>query len=143
MALADFGLAFEQRKRAAAGQRDATLAQNAYSRFLSQQRGTRKIADLDRGMTRGLEKFGASYGRRGLRNSGIFNQAQADYAQSWTQQRQDVNDQLNDVARQLDFGDQGAWGSYYSTEADLEAQKQAQIMATAAQLEQFRPFMGS
>jgi hypothetical protein len=142
MALDDYGFGYSQRKRAAAGSRDATLAQNSYSRFLSQQRGTRNLADLDRGMTRGVEKLGASFGRRGLRNSGIFNQAQSDYAQKWLQQKTDIGDELSAALRQADLGDASAVASYEMTAADLEAEKAARIAATAAALDQMRPFMG-
>lgn len=142
MSLADFGLAYDQRQRAAATQRDAQLAQNAYSRFLSQQRGTRNLADLNRGMTEGLGKFGASFGRRGLRNSGIFARAQNDYASSWAQQAANVNDQTAQQLNQLNFADQSANANYQSLAAEMEAQKQAQIMATAAQLNDFRNYLG-
>ena len=140
--LADFGLPYEQKKRSAATQRDALLAQNAYSRFLSTTRGSRQLADIDRSMSRGVEKVGAAYGRRGLRNSGIFNRAQTDYATGWMQQRQSVNEQLAELARQLDLGDQTAWSNYYSTEADAEAEKNAAILAAAAQLNDAKPFLG-
>lgn len=143
MVLADFALPYEAQKRSAATSRDATLAQNAYSRFLSQQRGARQLADLDRGMTAGIGKMSSTFGRRGLANSGIFARAQNDYSQNWMQQRQDVNDSLLQAMRQLDFGDRNAWASYETTVADAEAQKQADILATAASLQQMRPFLGS
>lgn len=142
MMLADFGLSYDQQKRSAASKRDALLAQNAYSRFLSTTRGSRQLGEIDRGMTQGLDRFGSAYGKRGLRNSGIYNQAQSDYATNWMQQKQSVNDQLMEVARQLDVGDQSAWADYYGTEADVEAQKNAAILAAAAQLNDARPFLG-
>lgn len=141
--MSDLGLAFEQKRRSAATQRDASLAQNAYSRTLGQQRGSRKLADIDRNMTRGLEGLASGYGRRGLRNSGIFQTAQNDYGSQWLQQRQDINDQLTSDLRQADFADSQAWNNYQATEADIAAEKQAQILSTAAQLEQFKPFLGS
>lgn len=141
--MSDLGLQYEQRRRNAMTQRDATLAQNSYSRFLSQQRGSRSLSDLDRNMTRGLEGLASGYGRRGLRNSGIFAQAQNDYSSNWLQQRQDVNDSIAADLRAADFADSQAWNQYQATEADLAAEKQAQILSTAALLEQFKPFLGS
>lgn len=139
---ADFGLQASRKKRAAAGQRDASLAQNAYSRFLSQQRGARDTLNVDKTQTAGLEGFGASYGERGLRNSGIYQQAQSNYGQQWMQQRQDINDQIAQSLRNADFGDSQAWNQYETTAADADAQKTADILAAAAALDQFRPFLG-
>jgi len=143
MALADYGVQFGIKKRNLASNRDRQLQQNAYSRFLSQQRGSRSYADLDRGMTRGLEKLGSGFGRRGLRNSGIAAQGQNDYAQAWTQQRDDIAGSLTNDLRQLDMGDQNAWSDFNMGAADVDQMKAAQILQTAATLDQFKPFLGS
>jgi hypothetical protein len=143
MNLADFSIPYEQKKRSAAMSRDATLSQNAYSRFLSQSRGTRDLADLERNRTSGLEQLGTSLGRRGLGSSGIRQQTTNDYGSAWLQDRQNINDTLMQALRQLDFADKNAYSSYDMTAADLEQQKQADILATAAQLQNFRPFLGS
>ena len=124
-------------------QRDATLTTNAYSRFLSQKRGARSYADLERGMTRNLEGLASNHAQRGLANSGIYKQAQTNYGQEWMQQRQDITDQVGEQLRQADFGDSQAWSQYQMTDADLAMQKQADILATAAQLQQFQPFLGA
>lgn len=140
---ANFGLQASQAKRSAGVQRDSTLAQNAYSRFLAQKRGTRSFAELDKARTRGLERLGASYGQRGLRNSGLYKQGQTDYAQDWLQQRTDIQDSMTDAFRQSQMGDSAAWANYYAVEGDAEALKQAQILSTASSLDEFRPFLGS
>lgn len=139
---ADFSLPFETKRRSAQQGRDATMAQNAYSRFLSQQRGTRDLADLERGMTAGVEGLGSGIARRGLRHSGIAQTATNDYASKWTQGRQDINDTLMNAMRGYEMSDQSAQASYLNTEADLQAQKQAQILATAAALQPFKSFLG-
>jgi len=126
----------------AAFNRDATLAQNAYSRFLAQQRGAREIADLDINRTRGLERFASSYGQRGLANSGIYQNAQNDYAKDWMQGRQDSLDRLYQELRAAEFGDAGAWQQFGSNVADTEEEKMQQILQTAAQLSQMKPFLG-
>lgn len=143
MALANFDLPYQQRKRSAAMTRDASLAQNAYSRFLAQQRGSRDLAELDRTKTAGLGRMGAAYGRRGLATSGIFQNAQNEYGSNWLQQKQDINDGLMQALQRLEFADQNAKNQYQQTEADVEAQKQSDILATAASLQQFKPFLGS
>ncbi len=134
MALANFGLDYSARQRGAVTSRDAALARNAYSRFLAQQRGGRQAVDLNKKMTEGVGQMAAGYGRRGLRHSGIFQNAQSQYAQQWTQGQQDINDELAAALRQADFADSQAWNDYHQTEADIEAQKAADILAAAAQL---------
>ena len=139
---ADFSMPYETKRRSAQMTRDATLSQNAFSRFLSQQRGTRDLADLERNAVGGLEKLGGGYAKRGLRHSGIFQQGQAEYGQQWMQGRQDVNDGLMQAMRQYDMSDSTANATYMSTEADLQQQKQAEILAMASQLQAFKPFLG-
>lgn len=137
----DFGLQFESKKRAAAGQRDATLATNAYSRFLAQDRGSRDLVKLNRGMNQGVEKLSTSFGRRGLAHSGIFNQGQSDYTQNWLTQQNDIQGGIDGAARQAGLADSLANSNYSNSIADIEAQKQAQIAADAAQLAAFHPFL--
>lgn len=133
--LADFGLSGYQATRSAALTRDAQLAQNAYTRFLSADRGTRSLEALNRGMTRGLEGLGSSYARRGLRNSGIFNQAQSDYGSEWLRQQQGIQDEVARDLRQADLADASAWMNYDSVTGDANEQKYNQILQTAAQLQ--------
>ena len=143
MAYTDIGLAYEPKRRAAAQQRDAIMSQNAFSRFLSQQRGARQLQDLDRSSSRGLEGFGAGYGKRGLRNSGIYRQATSDYAQNWMTQRNDMLDALRQQEAQYSLADAQAGAGYEDTLAEIELAKQRDILATAASLSGLRPFLGS
>jgi len=140
---ADFALPYETKLRSAQMTRDATLSQNAYSRFLSQQRGTRNLADLERGMGNGTEQLGSHYASRGLQNSGIAVGGTNDYASKWMQGRQDINDSLMEAMRQYGLSDTNAQATYQSTAADLAYQKQQNILNTAAQLQQFQPFLGA
>lgn len=134
MALADFGLQGYTVKRQAATNRDAQLAQNAYSRFLSADRGTRSLESLNRGMNKGLEGFGSSYGRRGLRTSGIFNQAQSDYASEWLRQQQAIQDQVAQEQRQSMLGDASVWANFDAVTGDANEEKYRQILQDAAAL---------
>lgn len=122
--------------------RDASLAQNAYSRFLAQQRGARDLGNIDIAQTRGLEGLGSAYAQRGLTNSGLYQNAQNDYAQGWMQQRQDSLDRLYQSLRDAAYSDSNAWSSFNNSVADKEAEKVQQILQTAAQLASLKPFMG-
>ena len=123
-------------------QRDATLAQNAYTRFLTQQRGARDLANIDINGTNGLQRLGSSYGRRGLANSGIFRGAQNEYAQGWMNQRQEALNNIYDQLRQTSMSDAGALGQFGYDQTTAAMEKYQQILQTAAQLNDLKPFLG-
>ena len=138
-----FDLPYAQKKRSAATARDATLAQNAYSRFLGQQRGSRSLVDLDRGMNKGLERLSTQFTARGMGYSGAAQRAQSDYSYDWLTKQNDIQSDMDRVFREASMSDSTANAGYDNTVADLEAQKQAQIAADAAGLQSFYPFLGS
>ena len=143
MAYTDIGLNYEPKRRGAAQQRDASLAMNAFSRLLSQQRGSRDLMATDKAAAKGLEGFGAGYGKRGLRNSGIFRGAASDYSQNWMTQRNDQLDALRQQMAQFSLQDAQANAGYADTEAEIELAKQRDILSTAASLQGLRPFLGA
>lgn len=130
----DYGLVYEQRKRALAGQRDASLASTAYARFLSTQRGNRSAVDLDINRTRGLGGVTSSFYRRGLGNSGLLRRGRTEYANQWMDERNGIMEALRNQLSQYDLQDAGANAYYNTGVADIEAQKLRDIMATAAAL---------
>lgn len=142
MAYEDFGLSYEPQRRAAQQERDAVLARNAYSRFLSQQRGSREFSSFERKSSKGLENLGSTLARRGLRNSGIAAQQQGSYAEDWINQRNDLLDALRQQMADFDLQNAQAMANYSNTEAELELQKQRDILATAAALKGMAPYMG-
>lgn len=141
--VSDWNMAYNQRARSAQQQRDAQLAQNAYSRFLSRQRGRRDLADLNRGMSAGVQGLAAGFARRGLRNSGIYGEAQNAYAQNWARQDQAIRDQRRQSIQGLNLSDAQAWANYDDLLAELGLQKNMSILQTAATLDSIRPFLGS
>lgn len=142
MAYEDFGLGYEPQRRAAREQRDATLARNAYARFLSQQRGTRDFSSMQRQASRGVENLGSTLAKRGLRNSGLRQQATGQYAEQWMNQQNDLLDALRQQMSQFDMEDAQAMSGYNSTEAEIQLQKQRDILATAAALRGMAPYLG-
>lgn len=155
--LADYGVQYGVQKRQLATQRDATLAQNAYSRFLAQSRGQRSLDALNRQYdqtnrqyNRGYEGVASSYGQRGLSNSGIRSKGIDNYSQDWKTALSNIDFQRNDTQQGiwealqgLDMQDMNAWNSYNNNAADIDVLKNAAIMSTAATLDGFRPFLGS
>lgn len=121
-------------------------ATNAYSRFLSQQRGQRGLSDTTAQFERGYPNYRAQFGARGLQggglNSGITQAAMqryvGDYYQNFGRQQQDLTQNL----QQYDLS-QSQLDSWRQNElANLQLQ-QAQEIANAAQnLEALRAYLG-
>jgi hypothetical protein len=121
-------------------------AQNAYGRFLSQQRGARSLGDLTRGFQRQLPTYRAHFGQRGLAgagiNSGTMQRAMGtylgDYARDYGRVQQDATQEAQNYdlqAAQLD--------AYYNNSlADLEARKKGDIANAALAIEALRPYLG-
>ena len=140
--LANWDAAYSQRQRQRGLTRDASLAQNAYTTFLSQQRGDRNLLDVNKSMTRGLEKLGSSFAHRGIASSGLADQGKSDYNDSWVQQNQAITDGMDQAKQNEVFSNSNAWNSYNTGQADDELAKQNDILSTAASLKQFQPFLG-
>ena len=121
-------------------------AQNAYGRFLSQQRGERTLGDMSKNFNRGLPNYRAQFGQRGLSGGGIRSGAMnrsmrnmlGDYSTDYSRTQQDVTQELqqHDLAgTQLD--------AYLNNSlAALDQQKQYDIMNAALSIEAMRPFLG-
>lgn len=127
---------------ATAWQRDATLAQNARTRFLIQQRGARDLANIDIAGAKGIEGLAGAYNKRGLRFSGMQNTGQNDYAKSWMQQKQDALSNIYNQLAETQFGDATATANFQQGQQDFAAEKYQQILQAAAQLNNLRPYLG-
>lgn len=137
---------FTQRQRAAGSQYGSKTAQNAYARFLSQQRGSRKKFDLQQQYEKQAPKVVGGYTQRGVAGpgvrSGIFQKGMNEFA---SQNLNDINDLNTELASEQDqFGltDKQNFADYQDQLASIEAEKQQQIANTAATLQAFKPFLG-
>ena len=122
-------------------------AQNAYGRFLSQQRGSRSLGDLSRNFNRQLPSYRASFSQRGLYgpgiNSGTMQRSMSnylgDYARDYGRIQQDATQEAQNYdlqAAQLD--------AYYNNSLQaLEQRKQGDIANAALAIEALRPYLGS
>ena len=121
-------------------------AQNAYGRFLSQQRGSRSLGDLSRGFQRALPGYRAQFGQRGLSSGGIQSGTMkrsmgnylGDYARDYGRIQQDATQE----AQNYDL--QGAQlDAYYNNSlAAIEQRKQSEIANAALAIEALRPYLG-
>lgn len=137
---------YGQKKRALGEQNAAALARNAYTQFLSQQRGNRQKFDIRQGYERQVPKVMSSFLRRGLAGpgvkSGIYQRGLTDLAtqnlEDLTRAQQDVDAELG----QSNLEKAQLNADYQQQLADLEAQKQLAIANAAATLTSFKPFLG-
>lgn len=145
--MADFDyMGYGQRQRAALGSYGAKAAQNAYARFLSQQRGARKKFDVQQQMEKQAPKVVSAYSRRGLAGpgvtSGIYERGLQDFGRQFTDTMADIDTGLAQEAQQADLEERQLRADYDNQIAQLEAEKQAAIARAAATLSAFKPFLG-
>lgn len=123
---------------------DATT--NAYGRFISQQRGSRQLGDLNRSFERSYPGYKAQFGRRGLLGgdvkSGTMRNAMSnyvgDYARTYGRGQQDVVQELQQY--DLNQNRLNDWRS--QSMADIEAQKANDIAAAADGILYLRELLG-
>ena len=137
---------YNQRVRAAGSNYGAKTAQNAYARFLSQQRGSRKKFDLNKQYEKQAPQVIGSFTKRGLAGpgvqSGIFSRGMNEYAQKQFQDMADINSEQDQEMQRLALDDAQTRAEYDQQIAQLEAEKQAAIGRAAATLSAFKPFLG-
>lgn len=139
----NLGLSAGRTERSARTQRDATLAQNAYSRFLSQQRGQRDLESLGERTNKDLGALSAAYSQRGLRNSGIQQQGRNEFATQVSREQQGIQEIANQGVMTADLSDQAAMASYEAAVQEAELAKSADIASLAQELMKYYPFLGS
>jgi len=124
----------------------AKSATNAYSRFLSQQRGDRGITDYQRDFNRSLPKVTAQYGKRNLAGagvtSGVYGKAMQTYVGDY---QQNLNRQLAD--QQTDLRSYDLTEAQLSTArdralSDMETDKAKEIAMAASYLSALKPQFG-
>lgn len=137
---------FTQRQRAAGSQYGSKTASNAYARFLSQQRGTRKKFDLQQNYEKQAPKVVGEYTKRGIAGpgvkSGVFQKGMSDFAIQNLNDTNNLNTDLASEQDQFNLFDLQNKAEYEDQLAAIQAEKQQQIASTAATLQAFKPFLG-
>lgn len=140
-------LGYGKRKRAAGNQYGAKAAQSAYSQFLSQQRGNRKVFDINKQFEQAAPGVVGSFTKRGLAGpgvqSGIYSKGLTDFA---NQKTESINNSQMDTAgeiQQSKLGDAYDQAAYQSELEALDFEKQSNIANTAASLTAWKPFLGA
>lgn len=134
--------AFEARRRNLMDQYASTGASNAYSNFLSQQRGQRNLADMAKGYEKALPQVRTSYVKRGMYGpnvqSGAFRKALQDFAQERISQTAQAQQDLAQQQAMFDLGQAQLGANYKIGLQDLEAEKAKQIEQDALELMRLR-----
>lgn len=140
---ANLGISAGRGERSARTQRDATLAQSAYSRFLSKQRGQRELQSLGEQTNKDLGALSAAYSQRGLRNSGLQQQGRNEFATQAFRSEQDIRRQGQQEFDMANMSDAQAQAAYEAAVQEAEIAKASGIADLAAELMKYYPFMGS
>jgi hypothetical protein len=121
-------------------------ATNAYSRFLSQQRGSRGITDYQTQFNRQLPGITAKYGKRGLATggvqSGVYGKAMQTYVGDYQQNlNRQLSDQQTDL-RQYDLTEAQLSSARDKALSDMETDKAKEIAMAASYLAALKPQFG-
>ena len=127
--------AYEAQRRALTQKYGAESAMQAYSRFLTQQRGQRQQQNLGEQYRKAFPQLVTSYGRRGLAtprtNSGIVRSGLSELAKKQLSDYGDLQQGLQQEMGQYDLQSAMREADLYSGLTDLEAQKARQIAEDA------------
>jgi hypothetical protein len=137
---------YERQRRAVDQNYASQSATNQYARFLSQQRGDRQVGDYRRDFSRSAPRFGAAWGRRGLTGGGVrsgsYQQGLGNYLGDYTRGLGRLAEDQANESRTFDMNDANYAAMRESALADIEADKQRTIAATAAHLRELAPLLG-
>jgi hypothetical protein len=138
---------YERQRRGIDEDYAAKSATNAYSRFLSQQRGDRAISDYTQGFQRSVPNLTAAYGHRGLTGggvrSGVYGKAMQNYVGDY---QRNLSRQQADQAtglRQYDLSEAQLASARDKALSDMETDKAKEIANAASYLAALKPTFGS
>ena len=137
--------AYERRRSGINNQTTQNLATNAYSRFVSQQRSNRGIADSTRDFKRQFPRFSATFGKRGLAGgglqSGLQQRALRNYVGDYNQNQERAYADQEYALRNYDLNAANYEAERQRALADLEAERAQALALTAQQLTALKPFL--
>jgi len=139
----NLGLSAGRTERSARTQRDAQLAQSAYSRMLSQQRGQRGMEMFGERTDKNTGALKAAYGQRGLRNSGLQQRAVNEFTTDAFREGRDIQEAADQGTMMADLSEQQALAAYEQAVQEAEISKASGIAQLAQELLKYYPFMGS
>lgn len=141
----DYG-GYERQKTDASYRYSTESANNAYGRFISQQRGNRQLGDMSRSFGRQMPQYKSQFAQRGLAgagiNSGVMQQSMGnylgDYARGYGRQQQDNTQQL----QQYDLNQDNLTAWHQQQMGNIEGQKARDIAMDASQIQALKALVG-
>jgi hypothetical protein len=137
---------YERQRRGIEDDYSTKAATNAYSRFLSQQRGERNIADYSRDFKRQAPKLTAAYGRRGMTGggvqSGVYGNAMRNYVGDYQQQTSRAYADQTQELRSYDLSGAQLTAARDRALSDMETDKAKEIANAASYLAALKPQFG-
>ena len=134
---------YERQRRGITEDYGAKSATNAYSRFLSQQRGERGINDYTKSFQRSVPSYTAKYGRRGLTGggvkTGIYQNAMRNYLGDYNQNLNRMYADQASEGRQYDLTEAQLTAARDRALADMETDKAKEIAMAATYLSALKP----
>ena len=118
-------------------------AMNAYSRFLSQQRGERGITDYTQSWKKSTPKFAAGFSRRGMGGgavqSGVYQNAMRNYMSDYNQGLNRMYQDQATEGRQYDLSEAQLTSARDQALAQMETDKAKEIALAASYLSALKP----
>ena len=137
---------YEAQRRSVNEQYGVESANNAYTRFLSQQRGERDLAGMQRNYQRSFPGFRAGQAQRGMSgggiSSGVINQAMSRYMGDYTRSYGQAQNDLTESLRQFDFNQSRLTAGRDNALAEIDLEKAREIAFAAQNIEQLRSMLG-
>jgi len=124
----------------------AGMAQNAFSRTLSQQRGNRSLDMMQSSFKRELPTFTSGFGQRGFGGggvkSGVMQRSMSNYLGDFTRDYGNARNDLTDTLRGYDLAGAQMGAQRTSGLADIEMQRSREIAFAAQNIEALRGLFG-
>ena len=124
----------------------AGMAQNAFSRTLSQTRGNRSLSDMTRSFQRALPTFTSSFGQRGFGgggvHSGVMQRSMSNYLGDYTRDYGNAQNDLTDTLRGYDIQGANLGAQRTNALADLQLQRSREIAFAAQNIEALKGMFG-
>jgi hypothetical protein len=121
-------------------------ANNAYGRFISQQRGQRNLGDMQQNFGRQYPGYKAQFGQRGLAgggiNSGTMRQSMNRFVGDFGQQYQRAQQDMTLEGQQYDLSQDNLDQWRQQALQDVEIQKANDIANAAQNLQYWKQMMG-
>lgn len=137
---------YEQQSRSINYKHGQDSINNAYGRFISQQRGSRQLGDMSRSFARAVPLQRSTFGARGLSGpgvrSGVMRQSMSNFIGDYARDRGRAEQDFSQEQGQYDLQQKSVDAWRQQALADLETSRAQQVAETARNIEALRQLLG-